>query len=175
MNFAVNNYVLINVCYVMLCNQLLCLCKCMLLIFSVGSVRFSSVLFSSVFIDLKYFNSESFALVALHAFGHYTFTRLQFWLLPLVGLISSCRNGVVGVSILSQIDRPPDGEKFLDILKNQRQSEQSLITLNLFLLLCSSLPVNAVLSVMSLYKHHIHSFLANLVAWTKTVLSRLFI
>ena len=40
----------------------------MLLIFSVGS---GSVLFRSVFIDLKYFNSESFALVAFHAFGHY--------------------------------------------------------------------------------------------------------
>ena len=56
---------------VMLCNQLLCLYKSMLLIFSVGFVQFSSVLFSSVFIDLKYFNSESFALVALHVFGHY--------------------------------------------------------------------------------------------------------
>ena len=60
---------LVGVCYVMLCNQLLCLYKCMLLIFSVGS---GSVLFRSVFIDLKYFNSESFALVAFHAFGHYT-------------------------------------------------------------------------------------------------------
>ena len=41
---------LVDVCYVMLCNQLLCLYKCMLLIFSVGS---GSALFSPVFIDLK--------------------------------------------------------------------------------------------------------------------------
>ena len=40
----------------------------MLLIFSVS---FCSVQFCSVFIDFKYFHSESFALVAFHAFGHY--------------------------------------------------------------------------------------------------------
>ena len=57
---------LVGVCYVMLCNQL-CLYKCMLLIFP--QFWFGSVPFSFL-IDLKYFNSESFALVAFHAFGH---------------------------------------------------------------------------------------------------------
>ena len=55
------------VCYVMLCNQLLCLYKCMLLIFP----RFWFVCSVQFFIDLKYFNSESFALVAFHVSGHY--------------------------------------------------------------------------------------------------------
>ena len=59
---------LMFVMFVMLCYVIsYCVYKCMLLIFPwfwfVCSVQF--------FIDLKYFNSESFALVAFHASGHY--------------------------------------------------------------------------------------------------------